>query len=306
MPDNFTVDESECVAAFACAIDNCTDGDWSRGGSFPGYCLVYEVVPQETFKPDSPPWAPSGQVSEPNRSDEGVPGTQPGVQVRSGFWAGMFTKFCEDPSSVDGSPRTYNQSQYEWNFKVPPDSDYPNNAPEAEYGNELEFTFSFKTSPCCQDTSAACYYGLGQVIQSSCGAAGPENEEMVASGSIRPKTNSDCELTWSITPPATWDSSCNVSTLWFPKTPPHQQAVKVNFAIKDASNIIDEFCHNMTWKVPHPAPGLYDPLFPLLEKTLREGLFHTIRVQVVYALDWPTFWDGSTDDPAISNECVNY
>ncbi|KAK4463553.1 hypothetical protein QBC42DRAFT_295884 [Cladorrhinum samala] len=305
MPDNFTVDDSECVAAFAWAIDNCTDGDWSRGGSFPGYCLAYQVVPQEAYRPDSPPWAPSGQVPEPNCADGGVLGTQPGVGVRSDFWAGMFTRFCEDPSSFDGRPRTYNQSQYEWNFKVPADSNYPNNAPETKFGNEWEFSFSFKTSPSCQDTSA-CYYGLGQVVQSSCGAAGSDNEEMVASGSIKPKTNSDCELGWSIAPPATWDSSCNVSALWFPKAPPRQEAVKVNFAIKDASDMIDEFCHNTTWKVPHPAPGLHDPLFPYLEKTLGQEVFHTIRVQVVYAPDWPAFVDGSTNDPAILNKCVNY
>ncbi|KAK4199653.1 hypothetical protein QBC40DRAFT_202303, partial [Triangularia verruculosa] len=48
--DDFTLNSAECISAFEFAASKCDpDNAYTKGGSMPGYCLVYEILPQETY-----------------------------------------------------------------------------------------------------------------------------------------------------------------------------------------------------------------------------------------------------------------
>ncbi|KAK4185704.1 hypothetical protein QBC35DRAFT_368446, partial [Podospora australis] len=107
--NNDTVHYGECMKAFAWAAGSCQAGKMSRGGSMPGQCLVYEIVIQETYDEFSPPWDPLPrrrrvECEDGGRPDKGntpitdshwTPGDD-SIGIKTDFWRGMWTKFCED------------------------------------------------------------------------------------------------------------------------------------------------------------------------------------------------------------------
>ncbi|KAK0702522.1 hypothetical protein B0T21DRAFT_431828 [Apiosordaria backusii] len=308
--DNFTLNAAECKSAFALAASNCDPDNayYSKGGSMPGYCLVYEIVTEETYDELSPPWSTVYTEEKlPQCGDDHKPrGGDDGIGLKRDFWGCMATKFCSDPTNFDGTNHKYSTKDFQWelgcnrweNLEQPDNITATPYYPQSKYGNDYTFTYQAKnlTDPGCD--KSRCQNSFNHFMYSSCGVSSPTYDEMVPSGSIKELFGCG-EFEYTIEPPETFDVSCTLNETDYPNTPEYLQPSE--FKMTEVEQLIDDFCFGNNTYIPHPLPaGREDPTYPQLTRQVGGEKGPFVRLEQVFAVDRA----GGALDPEISTACL--